>query len=345
MKKKGIIGIFIAAFLVAGFIVWKIFGPAISTPDGKYFYIRTGESIENVKANLLKQKIIGSRSWFNKVAGWLKYNSVKPGRYEINNGISLYNLTKMLKNGKQSPVKMVIIKERTKEMFAGKIGKKFDLECDSITMIHFLKSNDSLKKFGVDTNTVMAIVMPYTYSLNWNTPPDKILQQFYTAYQKFWTSDRVKKTEQLQLTPVEVSSLASIVEEETNNKGDKYNIASTYINRIKAGMKLQADPTVKFAMKNFALKRIVGKYLTFDSPYNTYLYAGIPPGPICTPSIESLEAVLDAPKTEYLYFVASSKFDGSSVFTTNFTDHIKFARLYQQELTRRMDSTKKNTVN
>ena len=110
-------------------------------------------------------------------------------------------------------------------------------------------------------------------------------------------------------------------------------------------MKLQADPTVKFAMKNFVLKRIVGTYLTFDSPYNTYLYAGIPPGPICTPSIESLEAVLDAPKTEYLYFVASSKFDGSSVFTTNFTDHIKFARLYQQELTRRMDSTKKITAN
>lgn len=338
--KKIITSVFILVLLAAGFIAWKIFGSSVSAPDGKYFYIRTGENIENVKENLVQQKIIGSTGWFNNVANWLKYKSVKPGRYEIENGMSLYNLVKMLRNGKQSPAKIVIIKERTKELFSGKIGKKFDLECDSLQMMSFLKSNDSLKKYGVDTNTVMAIVMPYTYELNWNTTPGKIVQQFYTAYQKFWTTERKIKADSLHLTPLQISSLASIVEEETNKKADKYNIASTYLNRIKMGMKLQADPTVKFAMKNFALKRISGVHLSTDSPYNTYMYTGIPPGPICTPSIESIEAVLDAPKTEYLYFVASSKFDGTSVFTTNFTDHTKYARLYQQELTRRMDSTK-----
>lgn len=341
MKKKIIAGIILILLLIGGFLAYKVFGPSVAAPSEKYFYIRTGDDMNAVKENLVGQKVIGNTSWFNRVAGWLKYKTVKPGRYEIKKGMSLYNLVKMLRGGLQSPVKMVITKERTNEMFAGKMGKRFDVECDSLQMIDFLHNNDLLKKYGVDSNTALSIVMPYTYSLNWNSTPDKIFEQFYTAYKKFWTTERKIKADSLHLTPLQIISLASIVEEETNKKADKYNIASTYLNRIRIGMKLQADPTVKFAMKNFALKRVTGVHLKTDSPYNTYMYAGIPPGPICTPSIESIEAVLDAPKTEYLYFVASHKFDGSSVFTTNHDDHIKVARLYQQELTRRMDSSKK----
>jgi UPF0755 protein len=341
MKKKIIIGAFLLALLIAGFVAWKIFGSSVSAKESKYFYIKTGEGLETVKENLVNRKVIGNTAWFNRVASWLKYKSVKSGRYELKDGMSLYKLIKMLRAGEQSPVKMVITKERTKELFASKMGKKFDLECDSLQMIKFLNNNDSLKNYGVDTNSVMAIVMPYTYSVNWNSSPEKIFEQFYTAYKKFWTTERKVKADSLHLSPLKISALASIVEEETNKKADKYNIASTYLNRIKIGMKLQADPTVKFAMKNFGLKRVLGIHLKTDSPYNTYMYAGIPPGPICTPSIETLDAVLDAPKTEYLYFVASSKFDGTSVFTTNLTDHMRYARLYQQELTRRMDSVKK----
>ena len=338
--KKIIVAALLLVLIVAGFFAWKFFGPSVSSNE-KYFYIRSDDSMEKVKENLVQQKIISTTTWFNKAAGWLKYNFVKPGRYEIKKGISLFKLVKMLRSGQQSPVKIVITKERTKELFAGKMGKKFDLETDSLQMIKFLSSNDSLKQFNIDTNTVMSIVMPYTYELNWNSAPSKIVEQFYTAYKKFWTDERKIKADTLHLSPLQVSALASIVEEETLKKDDKYKIASTYLNRIKTGMKLQADPTVKFAMKNFALKRVTGTHLKTDSPYNTYMYAGIPPGPICTPSIETIEAVLNAPKTEYLYFVASSKFDGTSVFTTNLTDHMKYARLYQDELTRRMDSTKK----
>jgi UPF0755 protein len=191
----------------------------------------------------------------------------------------------------------------------------------------------------------MAIVMPYTYNLNWNSTPEKIFEQFYTAYKKFWTDKRKAKADSLHLSLLQISSLAAIVDEETNKKDDKLNIASTYLNRVRTGMKLQADPTVKFAMKNFALKRVLSVHLKTDSPYNTYMYAGIPPGPICTPTPETIDAVLNAPKTDYLFFVASHKFDGSSVFTTNLADHSKYARLYQQELTRRMDSAKKANQN
>jgi UPF0755 protein len=341
MKKKIIIGLVSLLAIIGGFIGYKVLAPATSNVNGKYLYIKSGETLETVTEKLVTQKIIKDKAWFSRLAGWLKYKNAKPGRYEIGNGMSLLKLVKMLRAGNQAPVKMVIIKERTKELFAGKMGKKFDTECDSLQMISFLNNNDSLKKYGVDTNTVMSIIMPYTYSINWNSSPDKIFQQFHTAYKKFWTADRKVKADSLHLSQLEIISLASIVEEETNKKADKYNIASTYINRVRTGMKLQADPTVKYAMKNFALTRILGVHLKTDSPYNTYMYAGIPPGPICTPTAESIDAVLNAPKTDYLFFVASHKFDGTSVFTTNLADHGKYARLYQQELTRRQDSSRK----
>jgi UPF0755 protein len=345
MKRKIILGIIVLVLAIGGFIAYKVLGPSVSTAKGKYLYIKEGETMEAVQDKLVEQQIISSKSWFNRTASWLKYKTVKPGRYELRNGMSLLKLVQMLRAGNQSPIKLVIVKERTKELFAGKMGKKFDTACDSLQMINFLNNNDSLRKYGVDTGTVMSIIMPYTYSVNWNSSPDKIFQQFYTAYKKFWTTERKTKADSLHLTPLQIITVASIVEEETNKKADKLNIASTYLNRIKTGMKLQADPTVKYATRNFALKRITGVHLQIVSPYNTYMYAGLPPGPICTPSQESIEAVLDSPKTDYLYFVASHKFDGSSIFTSDYNDHLKYARLYQQELTRRMDSSKKANAN
>ncbi len=340
--KKIILTILVLLVLVAGFFAYKVFKPSVSNKQESHFYIRSGEDVKAVKQNLISGKFI-SGSDFDLVARFLKYKKPKPGRYKLKDGLSLYQLVKLLRSGIQSEVKVVVIKERTKELFAGKFGsgKKFDTEFDSLKMISYLNNNDSLKKFGVDSNTVLSVVMPYTYNVKWNSTPDNVFRQFYTAYQKFWTPQRKTKADSLHLSALEVISLAAIVEEETLKKSDKYNIASTYLNRVRTGMKLQADPTVKFAMKNFALKRVTGVHLKTDSPYNTYMYSGIPPGPICTPSTESIDAVLDAPKTEWLYFVASHKFDGTSVFTTNYDDHLKYARLYQQELTRRMDSAKK----
>ena len=341
MKRKIIIGVLALALIAGGYIGYKIMGAAVSTTGSKYLYITDSDNLAAVSNKLVEQKNISHKDWFERVAGWLKYKNIKPGRYELTDGMSLWKLVKMLRAGNQTPVKMVITKERTKEIFAGKMAQKFNTACDSLQMIHFMNNNDSLKKYGVDTNTVMAIVMPYTYSINWNSSAGKIFDQFYTAYKKFWTDQRKTKADTLHLTPLQVITLASVVEEETNKKEDKFKIASTYLNRIRTGIRLQADPTVKFAMKNFALKRVLGVHLQTVSPYNTYMYAGLPPGPICTPTAETIDAVLNAPATDYLYFVASYKFDGTSIFTSNLTDHSKYARLYQQELTRRMDSAKK----
>jgi UPF0755 protein len=346
--RKILVFLFLLVLIAGGFLAFTLFRPAVKSGDNPamYFYIKTGEGMQDVKASLINSHFISGQG-FDLTRKMLRFNRVRPGRYQLKKGMSLYALVKMLRNGKQTAVKMVISKERTPESFAGKfgLGKRFDSETDSLAMISFLRNSDTLSHYGVDTNTVMAIVMPFTYELPWNSSPTKIFRQFYAAYKKFWNIDRKIKADSLHLTPLEVSTLASIVEEETNRKEDRYNIASTYIIRLRTGMKLQADPTIKFSLKDFKLGRITGKHLTTVSPYNTYLNAGLPPGPICTPSVESLEAVLNAPSTDYLYFVASDRFDGSSVFTSNFGDHQKYAKLYQQELTRRSDSVKKARAN
>jgi UPF0755 protein len=331
MKNKKILAsAALIVILIILFISWKFFGPALSTSQGDFLYIKTGSDLTAVKKELLDKKMISSTTWFNWASRLLHYENIKPGRYKISKGMSLVTFIRMLKNGNQVPVNLVITKLRTPEDLAKKIGAMF--ECDSSQMIGFMKNPDSLRSFGVDSNTVMAVVMPYTYSIRWNTTPKKLFQNFIIAFKNFWTDERKQKADSIHLTPVQVSTLASIIEEETNNKNDKPVIASVYLNRLAIGMPLQADPTIKYAMKDFKLKRIYHAFLNVASPYNTYSNKGLPPGPICTPSIETIDAVLNAPKTSYLYFVASSNFDGSSVFSSTLSQHLKNAKAYQQAL-------------
>jgi UPF0755 protein len=328
---KKIVGLFFLIVVIAAVIlVWKIFGPGVHQPPNKFFYVRTGSVYGNVVSDLVDQKIIKSKKWFTIVAKTLKYKIIKPGKYEIKKGMSLFNLVRMLKNGKQTPVNLVIIKFRTKEEFAHRIGK--DFETDSLEMISFLNNNDSLRHYGLDTNTWACAIIPDTYTYFWNSTPTRIFNKLFLTSKKFWTNEKIEKLKAENLSPTEAYIIASIIEEETNFKNDKGNIASVYINRIHKGMPLQADPTIKFAMKDFGLKRIYDKYLKIESPYNTYLHAGLPPGPICTPSIETLNAVINAPKTDYIYFVANSDLNGGSVFTSSYDEHRKYAKLYQQSL-------------
>lgn len=341
MKRKIIFGLLAVIIFVIAFVAMKFYGGAVSTPSGEFFYIRTGAGYQDVQKELVDKKYIGSGTWFNYASSLLRYNTVKPGRYKLKKGMSLFDLVRMLRAGNQTPVNFVITKIRTKEILASKVGKLF--ECDSTAMIHFLNNPDSLRQFDLDTNTAMVVALPLTYSINWNTTAGKVFRQLYTAYEVFWNKGRKQKADSLHLSALEVITLASIIEEETNKKSDKPNIASVYLNRIKKGMPLQADPTVKFAMKDFGLKRILNVHLQTASPYNTYINKGLPPGPICTPSEETIDAVLDAPKTDYIYFVANSTFDGTHIFTSNYNDHLKYAKLYQKELTIQMK--KRDSIN
>ncbi len=317
--------------MVGGYAAWQVFGPTVSAPESKYFYIKTGTGYSDVRQSLIDQKIISSTYFFDLVSKQLKYpGKVKAGRYQVKNGTSLLSLLRMLRSGNQAPVNLVINKLRLKEDLAQKIAANF--ECDSASVMDVLTNEETLQKFNVNNNTLMTIVVPNTYSMLWNASAEKIINKLYSEKEKFWNTERLNKAKALNLNAEQVYTMASIVEEETNKEHDKGLIASVYLNRINKGIKLQADPTVKFAMKNFGLKRILLKHLTFDSPFNTYRNAGLPPGPICTPSTKTIDAVLNAPQTNYIYFVAKPDWSGLSNFCQSYEEHMINAKNYQHFL-------------
>lgn len=340
MLKQVFIFLLVMLLATGSFLGWKLFGPSVQEPEGKFFYIRTGESFSEMTDNLVREKIISHRFWFLQAARILKFTMPKAGKFSIRKDMSIYQLIRILKNGKQTPVNLVITKLRLKEELARKLGNQF--EFDSAKAMQFLGSNDSLSVYGADTNTVLAFILPDTYTYFWNSTPKKVWEKLFQHWKKFWTEERKAKATQWGLTPVQVMTLASIIDEESNYLPEKTTIASVYLNRIQKKMPLQADPTIKYAVKDFSLKRIYQKHLALESPFNTYKNTGLPPGPICTPQAATVDAVLNAPKTDFLYFVAKSDFSGVHVFSSNYNDHLKKAREYQQALSQLEASRKAN---
>lgn len=318
---------------VAVYLAYRVFGPNTKAfGDKKYFYVRTGSTYNDVLDGLEEQEIIRSRNSFDWVAGELGYTTrVKAGRYQIKRGMSNFDIVKLLRSGKQSPVQLIITKLRTRDDFVRKIS--LNLEADSTALRALMHDQVYLRQFGLDSNTVMCAVMPNTYEYYWNTSAVTAFEKLEKAWAAYWTEERKTKAHNLGLSIGQVTTLASIVEEETNKNDEKPLIASVYLNRMKKGTRLQADPTVKYALQDFTLKRIRENHTLFDSPYNTYRYTGLPPGPICTPSAKSIEAVLNTPQTDYMYFCARSDFSGYHAFAVTYQEHLVNARKYQAALT------------
>lgn len=334
MVKKIILAIILLVVVVTAFIAWKLAGPGTAFNDSRYFlYVSTGSSFDDVMQILQKDEILKSPGIFSMLARRLEVPArLKAGKYEIKKGASLLSVARMLRNGRQSPVNLVITKLRTKEDFARFAGNK--LECDSMAIISWLNNPDSLQTIGVDTNTVTTLVIPNTYTFYWNITASRLMHRLHDEQKKFWTEERLQKAGNLALTPQQVYTLASIVDEETNKYDEMPLIASVYINRINKQMLLGADPTVKYALRNFAAKRVTKKMIDENahSPYNTYRNAGLPPGPICTPAIKTIDAVLNAASTDYLYFCAKADFSGYHAFAATNAEHLKNARAYWKAL-------------
>jgi UPF0755 protein len=343
---KKLLIVLLVLLIVGGAIAgWIFLGSATGFSAGeKALYIRSNAANKKaVMDSLVKNKIITNETAFEFLADRLNYwKNIKPGKYVINKGSSLLTIVRMLRNGRQTPVNFTINKIRTKEDLAEMVGRKF--ECDSTAMLNFLNSEDSLKKFETLPELAIINILPDTYTYFWNSYPSKIYQKFYDASKQFWTGERKQKAQALGLSPSQVYILASIIEEETTNDKEKDTIASVYLNRLNSPTKLlQADPTLKFAVKDFALKRIAGEILNVESPYNTYKYGGLPPGPICTPSTKTIDAVLNPAKTNYMFFVANSKLNGH-LFSVTFEEHRSKATQYREEdkLRRQRDTLKTN---
>lgn len=323
----------IALFVALGaFVYFEVFGPnARPGTNNEFLYVRTGSTYESLLEELTKTGVIKDLNGFKFVAGTLKLKDhLHPGRYRIRKGMSNYDIVRMLRSGRQEPVKLVMNKLRTSNDFIRLLSA--NLEADSTDFRKLLADSVFMNDLGATTVTAMAVFMPDTYEFYWNASAMQVLRKMHKSHVRFWTSVRKEKAKSQGISPMEAIIVASIVDEETNVAADKGNIASVYLNRIRKGMKLQADPTVKFAIGDFNIRRVTSAMLTYDSPYNTYMYAGLPPGPICTPTAATINAVLDAPKSSYLYFCAKDDFSGRTAFATTFEEQIRNANAYRKAL-------------
>jgi len=299
-----------------------------------YLEIPTGSEWHDVLF-LLKQrnvlKDVPSFEWISQKAGYPE--RVLPGRYKIEQGMNNVDLVKMLASGRQEPVRLVINKFRNKYDLFGAIAKR--LEADSMRLVQLFTDDKLMRKYGFDAENSLAIIIPNTYEFWWNTSALEFTEKMVKEHNDFWTAERKEKARRLGLKPTQVMTLASIVEEETNHLEEKGAIARVYLNRLNIGMKLQADPTVRFAIGDFTIKRVRGVMLNYPSLYNTYYAEGLPPGPICTPSIATIDAVLNSIPNVYLYFCAREDFSGFHSFAKNYRDHLLNAQRYQKALNQR----------
>ncbi|MBA3829211.1 MAG: endolytic transglycosylase MltG [Taibaiella sp.] len=324
--------VFIGILLVSCYLLFVVFGSNTgSFSEGEYLYIHTGSPYSAVLKTLQMGGYIRDIHSFDLLAKRSGYPSqVRSGKYRITPGMSNYSIIRLLHSGRQTPVKLVINKLRTRHDFITLVSK--NLEADSLVLKQMFSDPVYLSQFGLDTNTAMCAVMPDTYDFYWNTTADKAFKKIQKNYARFWNAERVRQATAHGLTPPQAIIIASIIDEESNKNDEKPNIASVYLNRLRKGIRLQADPTIKFAVGDFTIRRITGQYLHIASPYNTYMNTGLPPGPICTPSRASIDAVLQSPTTSYLYFCAKEDFSGYHRFASSYDEQVKNAHLYQHAL-------------
>lgn len=332
-----IIGIIIVFGLMTGLKYYNwIYNDNVNSEitNNAFIYIPNNATYSEVIDLLKFEKLlsnVNSFEWVAKIKGY--DNTVKGGRYKILPDMSNNQIINMLRAGLQAPVSLTFNNIRTKEQLASKISNKIDV--DSVELVQKLNDDSYLAQYGVSSETAPILFLPNTYQFFWNTNADGFIERMYSEYQKFWNSERTESAKELSLTLLEVSILASIVDEETTKEDEKPMVAGLYLNRLKKGIRLQADPTLKFAMGDFTVKRIVNKDKQIESPYNTYKYAGLPPGPIRIPSIKGIEAVLNPTKHNYLYMCAKEDFSGYHNFAKTLKQHNVNAAKYRRELNKK----------
>ncbi|HNR08965.1 MAG TPA: endolytic transglycosylase MltG [Saprospiraceae bacterium] len=326
-----IVGI-LAGGLVAYYYYDQLFSPVLFDPlQNTDLKIRTGSTFEDVVFQLQQNKQLKRVNGFKWLSRKMGYSdkSVKPGRYVLTPGMNNISLVRLLRSGNQTPVKVVIYEGRTPDEILRKTED--DIETDTRSMLDTLYSEHFLQTIGLTRDHAMCIFIPNTYEVYWNISPRNFLLRMKQESDRFWSrNNRKSLASKKGLSPEEAYTLASIVEKETNHGPEKPTIAGVYLNRLKNGIRLQADPTVVFAKKAFTQQRVLHADLSFESPYNTYLHDGLPPGPISIASIESIDAVLNAENHDYLFFCAKPGYTGQHAFAATHAQHSRNARLFHE---------------
>ena len=336
--KRTIFGVLSVLVILSVFIFIKMYKsiiyPNTSTKENYSLYIYSTDDFETVKNQLYSDSIIINKKSFEWLAKKLDYPKyIKSGHYVIKNGMNNNQLLNMLRSGSQTPIKFTFNNIRTIEQLAGRIDEQ--LEIDSLSFLNAVKSNATLKEMGFNNYNYASLFIPNTYELYWNINAEDFVEKMINQYNRFWNEDRLNKAKALNIKPIEASILASIVDKETTKTLEMPRIAGVYINRLKKNWLLQADPTLVFAIGDFEIKRVLDIHKEIDSPYNTYKYIGLPPGPICIPSIAAIDAVLNAEQHKYFYFCAKDDMSGYHVFARNMKEHNINAEKYRKALNKK----------
>jgi UPF0755 protein len=335
-KWKFLLWFLLFLFVIGGIAVYW-FNNLVNKPNTwvkntvTYIHIPHETNFQGLLDSLYSKGIVIHRESFERWAKIKKLDkNVKPGNYRISSGMTNKELVNMFLAGLQEPVKVLINTDRIKAELAGRLGHQ--LEPDSIQFLFAFNDARMAQKYGFDEENFLTMIIPNTYEFYWTVSVNGFLDRMKKEYEKFWTEKRKQQAKDLNLTPVEVSILASIVQKESNKNDEKPIIASVYLNRLKRNWRLQADPTVVFALQDFTIRRVLKEQLEVDSPYNTYKYEGLPPGPICIASPSSIDAVLNAEDTDYMFFCAKDDFSGYHVFAKTSIGHALNARKYRHAL-------------
>lgn len=320
-------------------VVYKFYGRIYEVnvsldEQHQIFYIPDDSDFEYVIDQLEADGIINDRKSFRWVAIKKGYDkSVKAGRYKISNASSNNELVNMLRAGKQDPVMVVFNNVRTLDQVAGKVSRY--LESDSLEFATYLADTGLYAKYGFVKEDFTSMFIPNTYEFFWNSSPEKFCDRMKKEYEDFWDGERDRKAERMEMSRAEVVTLASIVDEETLYNDENKRVAGLYVNRLEQGIPLQADPTLKFAMGDFTVNRILNKDKKIDSPYNTYKFKGLPPGPISIPSVSAIDGVLNYETHNYVFMCANADFSGNHAFASTISEHNRNARAYHKELNKR----------
>ncbi len=325
--------------LLGVFFLWRFILGATAVPkelEDPILLIPAEANFNQVVDSLKSKGCIPREQLFTTLADYMKYPRMpmRSGRFALDPGMGYIELIRHLRNGPQAPVKVILTNERLPENIAGKAARY--LEADSISIFQTMSDPEVLRSLGVTKESLISLFIPNTYELYWNTSPKEFLLRMQREQEKFWTAkDRQAKADKLGLDRNEVYTLASIVEKETLRNEEKTRMAGVYLNRLRIGMLLQADPTAVFATRDFDTPRVTDYHTLFDSPYNTYKYAGLPPGPISMASISSIDAVLNAEKHDYLFFCAVGDGTGFHNFAKTLSQHNQNAARYRANLRKR----------
>lgn len=338
IKKTFIIGI-IVGIILGGIIAatgwYYLLSPQFHPTKTAYIYIDRDDTTDSIYHKIHIQGNVKNFTGFHWLAKYNKWGNddIRTGRYAIYPGDNVRSLFNRLKGGLQTPVNVTVPTVRTWDRMARAVSNQ--LMIDSVEIASLLYNPEYVSNLGYTKESLYCLFIPNTYEVYWNISAEEFIKRMQREHETFWNDDRQTKAKALNLTIEQVCTVASIVDEETNHEPEKPTVAGLYLNRIRKGMPLQADPTVKFALGDFEIRRLTNKDLETDSPYNTYKYAGLPPGPIRVPSIKAIDSVLNPERHNYLYMCAKEDFSGSHNFATTLAEHLRNARKYHQALNQR----------